>query len=65
MLLAGRWWKCTYKQIHVDSRTEAHSAEALKKYLYCFCQKVFVYFRVIRVFRDQKLSIVNYQLSIL
>ena len=52
MLLTGRWWKCTYKQIHDDSRTEARSAEALKKYLYCICQKVFVHFACFVFFRD-------------
>ena len=31
MILAGRWWKLAYKQLHGNSRTKAQSAKACKK----------------------------------
>ena len=31
LLLAGRWWKLAYDQIHDDSRTKAQSAKAFEK----------------------------------
>ena len=31
MLLAGRWWKLAYDQLHDDNRTEAQSAQAFGK----------------------------------
>ena len=31
MLLAGRWWKLAYDQVHDDNRTKAHSAKTSKK----------------------------------
>jgi hypothetical protein len=39
LVLAGRWWKFTYNQIHDDSRTEVQSAKTLKKGFlgFCFC----------------------------
>ena len=36
MLLAGRWWKLAYKQIHGNSRTKAQSAKACKKWFLRF-----------------------------
>ena len=36
MLLAGRWWKFAYKQIHDNSRTKAQSAKAYKKWFLRF-----------------------------
>jgi hypothetical protein len=35
----GRWWKCTYDQIHDDSRTEAQSAKTFEKGFLGFCLK--------------------------
>ena len=31
MVLAGRWWKLAYSQIHDNGRTKAQSAKACKK----------------------------------
>ena len=31
MLLAGRWWKLAYDQLHGDNRTKAQSAQAFGK----------------------------------
>ena len=31
MLLAGRWWKLAYNQLHDDNRTKAQSAKAFGK----------------------------------
>ena len=40
-MLLGRWWKCTYDQIHDDSRTEAQSAKLSKSVFYVFVYKSF------------------------
>ena len=37
MVLAGKWGKLAYRQIHDDSRTRAQSAKALKKGFRGFC----------------------------
>jgi hypothetical protein len=35
-MLAGRWWKCTYDQIHDDNRTAAQSAKLSKSVFVVF-----------------------------
>jgi hypothetical protein len=42
LLLAGRWWKLAYDQIHVDSRTKAQSAKAFEKGFLWFLLKISV-----------------------
>ena len=37
-LLAGRWWKLAYDQIHDNNRTKAQSAKAFKKGFMGFVQ---------------------------
>ena len=40
MLLAGRWWKLAYRQIHGNGRTKAQSAKACKKRFLRFLFKI-------------------------